>query len=78
MRFQKRGDVVDKIYKTKGKISTAGRGVAKNDHSTDRDTMQKGKGSGCHASIRQSPLAFAEAQANNRLETDQRTRSLVS
>jgi hypothetical protein len=40
--------------------------------------MQKEKGSGCHASIRQSPLAFAEAQESDRLKTDQRTWRVVS
>jgi hypothetical protein len=44
----------------------------------ERDTMQKGKGSGCHASIRQSPPAFAEAQESDRLETDQQIWCIVS
>ena len=38
----------------------------------DKDTMQKGEGSGCPASILQSPPAFAEAQESNCLETDHR------
>jgi hypothetical protein len=44
----------------------------------DKDTMQKGKGSGCPASIRQSPPAFAEAQESDRLETDHRIWRIVS
>ena len=44
----------------------------------ERDTMQKGKGGGCPASIRQSPPAFTEAQESDRLETDQRIWRVVS
>ena len=45
---------------------------AKNHHRRDRDTIQKGNGRGYAASIGQSPPAFAEAPASDRLETDQR------